>query len=140
MLCGLACGVGSRARFDVSTSFWVSDAWGALTSPEVCCAHYLMYARQLNITWEWDMSHSLNNASKLALRRSMLSACSCVSHLRRMLHVLLGVGGHHTRAILFGLVQPASVLAGSSMLASALDVYRLSFSSTLWAWGPIVLT
>ena len=41
--------------------------------PEVCAAHYLLYSRKYNITREWDLSHSLSNASKLALKRPTFS-------------------------------------------------------------------
>ncbi len=52
--------------------------------------HYLCYERGLNIQWEWDLSHSLSNASKGALRPacsyvrpspcSFLACCQHASH------------------------------------------------------------
>ena len=38
---------------------------------------FLQYKLHCNISWEWDLAHSLNNASKLALKSSLLFA-TCV--------------------------------------------------------------
>ncbi len=35
---------------------------------QVAAYHYLCYGREMNLSWEWDMSHWLNNASKGALK------------------------------------------------------------------------
>ncbi len=37
---------------------------------QVAAAHFMLYSKGANSQWEWDLSHSLSNASKGALRSS----------------------------------------------------------------------